>query len=163
MPTRASRLKRVTKHRADALRLRNKKGQLLPHHVPTAASRARVFAARLEGMTKVEIAAELGMHRHTLGEQYATELAEAEAEKGDVAECAIYKQMKAGNTIATLFFLKCKRGWVEAQPGAPPPADVRPLHLTLEVVESPPRGDYDEVIVRPPPPRPVNGDARKPH
>ncbi|SEF02586.1 hypothetical protein SAMN05519104_7878 [Rhizobiales bacterium GAS188] len=40
-------------------------------------------------------------------------------------------------------------GWVEAQPDAVPPTDTRPLALTIELVKSPERGDYDETITHP--------------
>ncbi|SED41367.1 hypothetical protein SAMN05444161_3153 [Rhizobiales bacterium GAS191] len=144
----AGRARRRAEHRAHA---HDKKGRFERKHIPTAALRKLVFERRLTGETRVSIAAELGMHCGTLREIYDTELTAAEAEWNDAVTCAIVRMASsAKQPVMSIFYAKARMNWVEAQPGAPPPTDARPLELHVHVVPSDPeRSDFDETIRHP--------------
>lgn len=72
-----------------------------------------------QGITQKQIAANLRISEDTLGRRKKDNADFAEAIKRGQALGVVYvtselmKQIKAGNTTATIFFLKCQAGWKE--------------------------------------------------
>ncbi|SED79556.1 hypothetical protein SAMN05519104_4390 [Rhizobiales bacterium GAS188] len=112
-------------------------------HQATDATRAMVLDLRVRGASQREIAGVMNVTVDMVQRHYADELMRADVQRNDHVESVLYRMASSGRHVAaSIYWTKAKCGWIETQPGAPPPAPGPPPIVEVHYVNAPPRDDY---------------------
>lgn len=84
-------------------------------HEPTSESRKQVEAMAGYGLPQEQIGRVLRISKPTLTKYYGDELKRGEAVANSLVAESLFKQCKAGNTTALIFWAKTRMGWRETQ------------------------------------------------
>ena len=99
-----------------------------PTFAPTEKQRETVKALAAYGNRQEEIANVVGISVRTLRKHFRVELDRGAVEANTQVSQALYKQARAGNVTAAIFWLKCRARWRERSdyhaPGAAAPFEV---------------------------------------
>ena len=84
-------------------------------HEPTPETRLQVKTLASVGTPQDQIAIVVGITKNTLLKYYRKELDTAMTMANAKVAQSLFQQANAGNTVAAIFWLKCRAGWVDAQ------------------------------------------------
>jgi hypothetical protein len=86
---------------------------MIPPHVPTDASKAKVEQTAGLGLPQDQIAAVIGISAPTLRKYYEVELAVGKAKASASIADTLYNKAMAGDTTAMIWWSKAQMGWGE--------------------------------------------------
>lgn len=124
----------------------------LPAHVPSQATRSLVMLACSTGLTREQIARQLGIAESTLAVHYSEELADAGKKlllsiAGNLARIA-QDPNHPKSVTAAIFWLKTRGGFKEDGPPADPDVQSGPFTFTINIggAQAPKPGDNAKIV-----------------
>jgi len=126
----------------------NPKKALRPYHKPTEKTRQVVLSAVGMGMDQVAIAKLLDINPKTLRKFYRRELDTGAARANLSVAKSLYGRATSGkDTIASIFWLKARAGWVDTVKNV---HEGLPENITVTFALDPPKTEPEVIDVTPP-------------